>query len=652
MEEEIVVRLQATLSHDEDIRVPAEKELKQAQSTPGFAASLLNVIGNPALNDTDRLSGSVYFKNLIARHWNNHEGLSNVYVIPDEERPGLRGVVINTTMSAPMSVRKLLCVALSTMVDKHFPEGWEGVDDTFIAALSSGDINLITGALMAFYSFTKKFRSRKREVRAPYWQLLEVLNPHIQATLHLCMQEGNVYNEDYLVALRFILKIYFNSCLLTMPPVYATEEACDFWNESLIAIVNLPRPEVPEEDVEYDDIPQLPFFKVQKWATRTMESFFERYGLPQQCEEDLQAYAHNYMEKWATPSLQAMTQLLAQSMNTRESARVVRNSIEFMSHAVDSSLTFKIMKDYLDPLITDVLFVLLCHSDLDDQLWTEDPYEYIRRKHGMEQAYSDPSVAAGNLIANIADKRTKYIMPYIEMYMSGVQDSSKDVKYKDGCLNFLSTLSETILEKKKVKKMMEEFVMTTVKPFIEDAEFPFLQRSACAFINRFSDLGFSEPSNVEHILGSVVNCLLQSNEDPVCVEASITMYKLLENQQQVRPLIVSEELLGGIVEKLLQLLRETENDDLTDVLARLIDLYKEDMAPFAVALAEMLRDAFVKLKDYDPDSEQDQHKVMAAQGTIESIKNLAEIFQEDMTEERIQFEECQSGRSWDYPHTS
>lgn len=37
---------------------------------------------------------------------------------------------------------------------------------------------------------------------------------------------------------------------------------------------------------------------------------------------------------------------------------------------------------YLQTLIQEVLFPLMCHSDEDDELWNTDPQEYIRVKYG------------------------------------------------------------------------------------------------------------------------------------------------------------------------------------------------------------------------------------------------------------------------------
>lgn len=42
-------------------------------------------------------------------------------------------------------------------------------------------------------------------------------------------------------------------------------------------------------------------------------------------------------------------------------------------------LTFK-----LQGIIQDVIFPLMCYTDADEELWQEDPYEYIRMKFGKE----------------------------------------------------------------------------------------------------------------------------------------------------------------------------------------------------------------------------------------------------------------------------
>jgi hypothetical protein len=38
----------------------------------------------------------------------------------------------------------------------------------------------------------------------------------------------------------------------------------------------------------------------------------------------------------------------------------------------------------LQGIIQDVIFPLMCYTDADEELWQEDPYEYIRMKFGKK----------------------------------------------------------------------------------------------------------------------------------------------------------------------------------------------------------------------------------------------------------------------------
>lgn len=40
---------------------------------------------------------------------------------------------------------------------------------------------------------------------------------------------------------------------------------------------------------------------------------------------------------------------------------------------------------YLQGIIQDVVFPLMCYTDSDEELWQEDPYEYIRMKFGKHK---------------------------------------------------------------------------------------------------------------------------------------------------------------------------------------------------------------------------------------------------------------------------
>ena len=59
-------------------------------------------------------------------------------------------------------------------------------------------------------------------------------------------------------------------------------------------------------------------------------------------------------------------------------------------------------------MVRDVLFPLMCYTDEDDELWKDDPYEYIRLKfgefhaathHGYNYCLTHPSVKMKEVVS-------------------------------------------------------------------------------------------------------------------------------------------------------------------------------------------------------------------------------------------------------------
>ena len=62
--------------------------------------------------------------------------------------------------------------------------------------------------------------------------------------------------------------------------------------------------------------------------------------------------------------------------------RILQLVLNYMTLAVNHSLSWKIIKPHMQAVIHDVIFPLMCHSDEDEELWGSDPVEYIRVKYG------------------------------------------------------------------------------------------------------------------------------------------------------------------------------------------------------------------------------------------------------------------------------
>ena len=52
------------------------------------------------------------------------------------------------------------------------------------------------------------------------------------------------------------------------------------------------------------------------------------------------------------------------------------------SHRVDHAASWKMIKNEFVGTFRSIIFPMMCYSSDDDQLWHDDPYEYIRMKFG------------------------------------------------------------------------------------------------------------------------------------------------------------------------------------------------------------------------------------------------------------------------------
>lgn len=59
--------------------------------------------------------------------------------------------------------------------------------------------------------------------------------------------------------------------------------------------------------------------------------------------------------------------------------RVTNLALQYITTGVSLSASWKTMKPHMQSLLANVVFPLCCFDDEDQELWDEDPQEYIRK---------------------------------------------------------------------------------------------------------------------------------------------------------------------------------------------------------------------------------------------------------------------------------
>lgn len=188
---------------------------------------------------------------------------------------------------------------------------------------------------------------------------------------------------------------------------------------------------------------------------------------------------------------------------------------------------------------------------------------------------------------------------------------------KEAILHSLGNLSEHISRSKELLQSMEPILTNFAFSELNSTN-PMLRARACWLYGKFGSIDF----NQEH-LTNVLNQVFQnlSHSDlPVRVEAAIAIDGLLVHQTAVdfvRP------GLETVLRTYLKIMDEIDFDSLIKALQSLVDVYDEEIAPYAVSLCQTLGNAFLRLiASKGTGDNEDQETCLTAEGLMTAIRNV------------------------------
>lgn len=107
------------------------------------------------------------------------------------------------------------------------------------------------------------------------------------------------------------------------------------------------------------------------------------------------------------------------------------------------------------------------------------------------------------------------------------------------------------------------------------------------------------------------------------MEAAIALQSLLNYQEKSQKFI--EPQVKQIALELLTIIRETENEDVTGVMQKLVCVYTQELAPIAVEICQHLTSTFNHVLDTDEGSDE---KAITAMGLLNTIETLLTVMEE------------------------
>eukprot|EP00112_Aurelia_sp_Birch-Aquarium-sp1_P018256 Seg4332.3 transcript_id=Seg4332.3/GoldUCD/mRNA.D3Y31 product=Importin-7 protein_id=Seg4332.3/GoldUCD/D3Y31 len=613
--QQLVVLFQSTL--DPNLRADSEKKLEEVSHFPGFAMVLLQMVMAQEIQKGIRQAAVIYLKNMISHHWvKRHEDLYPAghlpYVIPDEDKVTIKENIVEATIQAEELIRVQLTVCIAEILSVDFPNNWPSLIPKIQSYITSDNQATWLGGLTVLHQVTKKYEYKNKSDRGPVIKVME----HFLSILHnRCVSLMKDDSAESCVMQSKILKIFKSLIQLHLPLELINQNNFPQWMGVFKTIIDRP---IPEHAKSWDEDEQpSPWWKCKKWGVTVLFRIFDRYGCPGSASEEYNAFADFYDKHFAESVMQSMLKILDEHRRKEYvSPRVLQQVFNYLDQGVANARSWKIMRPHVQAIIRDIVFPLMCYSKSDEELWNEDPHEYIKVKNDLFEdfLYISPVAAAKKVLIDLNTKRRGVLEPTIQFIMEVLNTTPADPMKVDGALHMLGSLAKKLSKRKEYKNNMEIVLVRHVFPEFQ-SEFGFLRARANWVVQQFTVCPFNDPEILAQTVNHVMNCLCNDKDLPVQVDAGIAISHIL-NRDEDGVMAAIKPHVRNIVEKLLILLRETHTDELAGTISKMVENFGDEMSSIAFELTSTLCKTFLELVESEEDYDS---KSVTAVGVLETI---------------------------------
>lgn len=576
-----------------------------------------------------RMSAVVYCKNYMKKQWINAS---------DSDRALFHQNALSMLSRFDNKLRANFIVCVHTALAKDFPAKWPDFVEQCAQLLHSSDTKLMTAGLIGIEQVIKIFRYKRLQNRRPIDNVMSSVGGNLLSIANQLL--GCEYsNENAGYMIKLISKTYFSAIDFDLSKCLMVEASVVQWCTLLANILSKDFPAVAVENREAASI--NPWWKAKKWAIRSLYKLFSRYGNPALetfRQAQYKGFAKMFMEKYAealTIAILELTDKISKGMWIPRKVMLVL--VEFHEDLFKHKTTWKVVKPHIESIVCSFLFPLLCYTEEDKELFEDDPAEYVRKKFDPIEDFESVQTAASRCIVNLIKERRKDSYMMVLQFVNNILvNHSKDAPKLDGALCILRSVSEILMEDKTgMKNQIGTILLQFVVPLLGSNDGLLLTR-ACSVIQSFCEEDYHDEVLLDGLVSQsnsgaqgwlvlfeeLVKLMDASKDLPIRIYAANALMFVFERRDVSKHISAHVALL---MELYLKLAHESDVDTLATAMERLVEMFPNEVAPFALQLSVQLRDTFMRLlaetqgasTEFD-----DSDKVLMGLGMLKTINTI------------------------------
>ncbi|XP_042430616.1 importin beta-like SAD2 isoform X1 [Zingiber officinale] len=618
------VVLRSALSHNPEERKDAEQSLNQLQYMPQHLIRLLQIIIDGSCDMAVRQVASIHFKNFVAKNWSPHEP-DEAQKISENDKQMVRDNILGFVVQVPPLLRAQLGECIKTIVQDDYPEQWPGLLHWVKCNLQLQD-QQVFAALYVLRVLSRKYEYKSDEDRTPFHLIVKETFPLLLDIFNKLLQ---ITNPSIEVAefIKLVCKIFWSSIYLEIPRLLLAPNVFSAWMALFLNLLERP---VPLEGQPTD--PELRkawgWWKVKKWTIHILNRLYTRFGDLKLQKPENKAFAQMFHDSCAGKILQCDLQLL----NVVRTGgylpdRVINLIVQFVTSSISKNSMYQLLQPQLDIVLFEIIFPLMCFNDNDQNLWAEDPHEYVRKGYDILEDLYSPRTAAIDFVSELVRKRgkgnlQKFIHFIVEIFKRYDESpiEHKPYRQKDGALLAIGSLCDKLKQTEPYKSELECMLVQHVLPEFA-SPIGHLRAKAAWVAGQYANIIFSDQNNFRRAFHSVVSGM-RDPELPVRVNSVFALRSFIEackDLDEIRP------ILPQLLDEFFKLMNEVENEDIAFTLETIVGKFGEEMAPYAFGLCQNLAAAFWKcLNTSEEDDEADDTGALAAVGCLRAIGAILE----------------------------